>query len=82
MSASDSNILETKQPNSECRSLNASTASARRASPNGTCATTGNYGLLSRMYPGLSREQAAAMIRQRIMLEELRRAATSPKSHR
>ena len=33
-------------------------------------------GLLSRMYPGLSREQAAAVIRQEIMVEELRKVAS------
>ena len=39
-------------------------------------------GLLSRMYPGLSREQAAAVVRQQIMLERLRQAARSRKRRR
>jgi hypothetical protein len=34
-------------------------------------------GLLSRMYPGLSREQAVAVVRQEIMLEQLRKVARS-----
>jgi hypothetical protein len=39
-------------------------------------------GLLSRMYPGLSREQAATVVRQRIMVERLRKAARSHKRRR
>ncbi len=39
-------------------------------------------GLLSRMYPGLSREQAASVVRQRIMVEQLRKAARSRKRRR
>jgi hypothetical protein len=39
-------------------------------------------GLLSRMYPALSREQAAAVVRQQIMLERLRKAAQSRKRSR
>jgi hypothetical protein len=38
-------------------------------------------GLLSRMYPSLSREQAAAVVRQEIMVEELRKLARSRKGH-
>ena len=38
--------------------------------------------LLSRMYPGLSREQAASVVRQRIMVERLRKAAGSRKRRR
>ena len=82
MNTSTGNPLETKSPNSECRNLNTPPASTRRATPSETCAMPGSYGLLGRMYPGLSREQAAAMIRQKIMLEQLRRAATSPTSRR
>ena len=39
-------------------------------------------GLLSRMYPALSREQAASVIRQQIMVERLWKAARSRKRHR
>jgi hypothetical protein len=39
-------------------------------------------GLLRRMYPGLSPEQAASMVRQRIMVEQLRKAAKSRKRRR
>jgi hypothetical protein len=38
-------------------------------------------GLLSRMYPGLSREQAAAVVRQEIMVEQLRKVARSRECH-
>jgi hypothetical protein len=38
-------------------------------------------GLLSRMYPGLSREQAVAVVRQEIMVEQLRTVARSRKRH-
>jgi hypothetical protein len=36
-------------------------------------------GLLNRMYPGLSREQAGAVVRQEIMVEHLRKVARSRK---
>ena len=82
MHTSTGNRLETYQTNSRRRGLNASTASARRATINETRALTGTYGLLRRMYPSLSDEQAAAMVRQRIMVEQLRKAATSARSRR
>jgi hypothetical protein len=81
MNTCTDNSLEAHQANIECRSLNAPGALARRASTEAT-SMTGGYGLLGRMYPGLSHEQAAAMIRQRIMLDELRRTATSSRSRR
>jgi hypothetical protein len=62
--------------------LNAPAASARPANSYEKCAIAGNYGLLSRMYPNLSPEQAAAMIHQKIMLEQLRKAATSRRRRR
>ena len=82
MNRSTGNPLEAQQPNTERRRLTTSTASARRAPTNGTHALTGTFGLLRRMYPNLSHEQAAAMVRQRIMLEQLRKAATSARSRR
>ena len=39
-------------------------------------------GLLGRMYPGLNREQAASVVRQRIMVDRLRKAAGSRKRRR
>ena len=39
-------------------------------------------GLLRRMYPGLSREQAALAVRQRIMVDRLRKAAKSRERRR
>jgi hypothetical protein len=38
-------------------------------------------GLLGRMYPSLSREQAAAVVRQEIMVEQLRKVARSRTRH-
>jgi len=43
---------------------------------------TSGYGLLGRMYPNLSHEQAAALVQQKVMLEQLRKAATSGRRHR
>ena len=82
MNAPNGNSLKAHLANSDSHSVHALSASARRAPTNGTHALTGTFGLLRRMYPNLSHEQAAAMVRQRIMLEQLRKAATSARSRR
>ena len=51
-------------------------ALARPASDKENCENGDGKGLLSRMYPGLSREQAAAVVRQEIMVEQLRKVTS------
>jgi hypothetical protein len=62
-------------------SVSALSASARPASDEEKFETGEGKGLLSRLYPGLSHEQAAAVVRQGIMVEQLRTVARSRKSH-
>ncbi len=62
-------------------SISALSALARPASDKEKYENGKGKGLLSRMYPGLSREQAAAVVRQEIMVEQLRKVARSRKSH-
>jgi hypothetical protein len=59
------------------RSTNAASALARPASGRDIYENGKGNSLLSRMYPGLSREQAEAVVRQRIMVEQLRKVARS-----
>ena len=82
MNTPTSNPLEDQQSNNQGRGSNTATASAQRVPTNETRALSGTFGLLRRMYPSLSHEQAAAMVRQRIMVEQLRKAATSARSRR
>jgi hypothetical protein len=77
MSAANVSPAQTQQSSNESRGSSALAASAQQATSNEKCVIAGSYGLLSRMYPGLSREQAAALVQQKIMLERLRKAATS-----
>jgi hypothetical protein len=58
-------------------SMNALSALARPASGREIYENGKGKSLLSRMYPGLSREQTAAVIRQEIMVEQLRKVASS-----
>ena len=58
-------------------SISALSALARPASDKETY--TNDKGLLSRMNPGLSPEQAAAVVRQEIMVGQLRNLARSRK---
>jgi len=60
-------------------SISALSALARPASDEEQYESGEGKGLLSRMYPGLSREQAAAVVRQEIMVEQLRKVARSRK---
>lgn len=62
-------------------SISALSALARPASDKEENNNGNGKGLLSRMYPGLSREQAAAVVRQEIMVEQLRKVARSRKRH-
>lgn len=39
-------------------------------------------GLLGRMYPGLTRRQAAAVVRQQLMVEQLRRQVSKSTKRR
>lgn len=39
-------------------------------------------GLLGRMYPGLTRQQAAAVVRQQVMITNLRKAVKKSKGRR
>ncbi len=56
-------------------SISALSAMAQPASGKETYENGKGKGLLSRMYPGLSPEQAAAVVRQEIMVEQLRKVA-------
>ena len=58
-------------------SMNALNAQVRPASSGEKYEQGKGKGLLSRMYPGLSREQAVAVVRQEIMVEQLRKVARS-----
>ena len=62
-------------------SISALNALARAASGKEMYENGKGKGLLSRMYPGLSREQAAAVVRQEIMVEQLRKVARSRECH-
>ena len=62
-------------------SIGALSALPRSASDNDTYLNGKGKGLLIRMYPSLSREQAAAVVRQEIMVEQLRKLARSRKGH-
>jgi hypothetical protein len=58
-------------------SMNALNAQVRPASNGEDYEQGKGKGLLSRMYPGLSREQAVAVVRQEIMVEQLRKVTRS-----
>ncbi len=58
-------------------SMNALNAHVRPASSRVKYEQGSEKGLLSRMYPGLSHEQAVAVVRQEIMVEHLRKVAKS-----
>ena len=60
-------------------SISALSALARPASDKEKYENGKEKGLLSRMYPGLSPEQAAAVVRQEIIVEQLRKVARSRK---
>jgi hypothetical protein len=61
--------------------ISALSALARPASDAEKYESDTEKGLLSRMYPGLSREQAGAVVRQEIMVEQLRKVAESRMCH-
>ena len=62
-------------------SISALSALARAASDKEKYENGKGKGLLSRMYPGLSHKQAAALVRQEIMVEQLRKLARSRNCH-
>jgi hypothetical protein len=82
MCAANVSPAQTQQSDNESYGLNTPASSAWQVSRNEKCVMTGSYGLLSRMYPSLSHEQAAALVQQKIMLDQLRKAATSGGRHR
>jgi hypothetical protein len=63
------------------RGISAHSALARPANDAETYENGKGKDLLSRMYPGLSREQAGAVVRQEIMVEQLRKVAESRMCH-
>lgn len=81
MSTANESPAQAQHSDNESCGLNTPTSSAWRANRNEKYVMTGSYGLLSRMYPNLSRDQAAALVQQKIMLEQLRKAATSGRRH-
>ena len=82
MSATNVSPTQTQRSDTKSYGMNTPTSSAWRANRNEKCVMPGSYGLLSRMYPNLSHDQAAALVQQKIMLEQLRKAATSGRRHR
>lgn len=82
MSAASVSPAQTQQSDNESSGLNSPASSAWQARRNEKCLMSGGYGLLRRMYPSLSHEQAAALVEQKIMLDQLRKAATSGRRQR
>jgi hypothetical protein len=58
------------------RSICALSTLARTANDKEKYENGNGQGLLRRIYPGLSREQAAAVVRQEIMVDQLRKVAS------
>ena len=79
MNAASIYPLTVEQSKTGDSSISALSALARPASDKEENNNGNGKGLLSRMYPGLSREQAAAVVRQKIMVEQLRKVAKSRK---
>ena len=81
MNAASIYPVTVEHPKTGDSSISALSALAQPASRKEKHENGKGKGLLSRMYPGLSREQAAAVLRQEIMVEQLRKVARSRKRH-